>query len=97
MIVAKKVRMYSRIPVKYIASEDNITDGYVVGDADIFMKITRPDQDNPVLGVDSPETDADIDAPAVYYDLTGRRVCDISEPGIYLEVRGERTRKILVR
>lgn len=97
VIVAKKVRMYSRIPVKYIASEDNITDGYVVGDADIFMKITRPDQDNPVLGVDSPETDADIDAPAVYYDLTGRRVCDISEPGIYLEVRGERTRKILVR
>lgn len=97
VIVAEKVRMYSRIPASLIASDKAVSDGYVVGDADIFMKITRPDQDNPVLGIDSPGTDADTDALAVYYDLTGRRVSDISEPGIYLEVCGERTRKIRVR
>lgn len=94
--VAPYLRMYSRIPSGYVASEDGAKDGYVVSDARIFMSI-KASGDNPVLGVDSPEVDFDNEAEAVYYDMAGRRVVDPTEPGIYLEVRGNLTRKVLVR
>ncbi|MCM1037492.1 MAG: immune inhibitor A [Bacteroides sp.] len=44
-----------------------------------------------------PAVDADPDAPAVYYDLRGMRVADIhtAAPGIYIERRGNATRKIV--
>lgn len=47
-------------------------------------------------GVDT--LDMDTDTPAVYYDLNGRRMTSaIIPPGIYIEVRGSKVRKVIVK
>lgn len=91
-----RLRMYARVPERYLASDKGLGEGYVVADAYNFTRLLDA-QKPPVLGVDTPGDDIDENIPAVLYDLSGRRASDNPAPGVYLEVRGDRVRKVFVK
>ena len=48
-------------------------------------------------GIDGVTVDVDQDAPAIYYDLSGRRVDNATQPGVYICLKGTKATKIYVK
>lgn len=72
---------------------------YKMDVVDTFTPYTVNFDDNVITGVESIASDAaGSDCDAVYYNISGMRIPAASlTPGIYIEARGARTRKIIVK
>lgn len=83
---------------RLIFDRENVTAIYDSGDSTNHLQsiaITRQSESGPNVGIVVPSP-VEADGETMYYDLNGRPMKVIDHPGVYIEKKGKRTRKIVV-